>query len=241
VFGFLSETFLPSAAQYFCKSDLKMLAEAVFSLGLHSVSALVAAFFTVVRILLWALLVCTTWYEIIEKPFETELRTKQPKTTDLDPAELTKVALEQHQAAKTVEQFENNKQAPLTPSAQSTTHLPHTSKNHASDMDDDESIDRWSFWEEENEAEKYAQQPRLPHERNKMVAETPSPTDRYTKVTQSLTTVPIGTRPAVTVTALEEGKRRHREEEVKKPFVARKLEQMFVTPYKEKCEIFCAF
>ena len=88
----------------------------------------------------------TAWFEIVEKPVEEELkRTKKPKTTDPGPEELTKTALQQHEAANTVDKLEHQKeqQAPGTPPAPPARRFP-AQIPHISGISDDADSESWA-------------------------------------------------------------------------------------------------
>ncbi|KAH7622433.1 hypothetical protein NADE_005019 [Nannochloris sp. 'desiccata'] len=231
-----------------------MLVEAVFNTGLHSAGVIFALLFTTVRVLLWAFFVVIAWYEIVEKPFEKELeeRAKKPQTTDPGPVELTAAALDQHQAAEAVYKLENKgneQQAP--PASQGPGNIPRMSGHGGmADDDDDESVDRWSIWENENEvgggggAEQQTHlQPRTPPparltQEGLVAGPIPSVTGKsYPGVNVNVM------RPPVQVVALDEstgGKTRSggggsAGKKEKKPLISRKLEKYLVAPYEKQC------
>jgi len=215
-----------------------MFVEAVFNTGLHSVGAIFALLFTTIRVVLWAFLVATAWYEIIEKPFEKEVkkRAQQPKTTDPSTNELAETALEQHQAAEAVYKLEKS------PGQQGPGNIPRSSgRNAMADEDVDESIDRWSIWENESEPGQPHTPPGARPTQERLIADpTPSvPGTRYPSVSSNVA------RPPVQVIALEEqtgGKKRSggggsAGKKPEKPFVNRKLEKYLVEPYEKQCTI----
>ncbi|KAL4538438.1 hypothetical protein Ndes2526B_g03259 [Nannochloris sp. 'desiccata'] len=232
-----------------------MLVEAVFNTGLHSAGVIFALLFTTVRILLWAFFVVIAWYEIVEKPFEKELeeRAKKPQTTDPGPVELTAAALDQHQAAEAVYKLENKgneQQAP--PASQGPGNIPRMSGHGGmADDDDDESVDRWSIWENENEVGGGGGAEQQTH----LQPHTPAPA-RLTQ--EGLVAGPIPSvtgksypgvnvnvmRPPVQVVALDEstgGKTRSggggsAGKKEKKPLISRKLEKYLVAPYEKQYE-----
>jgi hypothetical protein len=230
-----------------------MLVEAVFNTGLHSVGAIFALLFTAVRILVWAFLVATAWYEIVEKPFEQEVkeRAKNWKTTDPGPVELTETALDQHQAAEAVYKQENKNKTTgqqVPPARQRPGNIiPRSSgRSGMADGDDDESVDRWSIGENERELGGRGAphfQPHTPppahHTPSEGLVAEPIPSVPETRYTGVNTNV---VRPAVQVVALDEptgGKKGSgsRGSAGKKHFINRKVEEYLVEPYEKQCMI----
>jgi hypothetical protein len=234
-----------------------MIIETVFTTGLHTAGAILLGLFTTARVLLWAFLVATAWFEIVEKSFQEEqIRPKKSKTAVATTVELTATTLQQHDAADAVYQIKHPEQSANPRERRWPQHVPPMAG--VSEMGDDESIDQWSIWQEGNEPnhttpEGFIAEPIPPTPPTKRQPATTAgvrngggtsrhpgvrPADHDEAQVLSASTMGGNTdlikEPAKEVVRHDEHGKKH---VVKKPLLTRKIEKWFIAPYAQKCEL----
>ena len=194
--------------------------------------------FLTVRLVIWAILVAVAWFEIIEKaPLSSPIvvlpqpkRVKPPKTVAL-----TATSLQEHNT-------QEQQQAPRWPR-----HIPPI--GGVSEMGEDESIDEWSIWDEGAEAPRVTPgvddttgagaqhvQQQTPYHHPSPLEPNTLHADQARDKAHLLSQTFMGGNTDLIPTSSSPHNQQQYKKKKKKPFLTRKVEQLFIAPYAQKYE-----